>query len=247
MSLGKSLELSNIAFTYPGAERPALHDLTLAVKAKTTVAFVGATGSGKSTLVDVVLGLLQPQQGECRVDGVKITGANVRAWQRSIGYVPQHIFLADDSIAGNIAFGTPVAEIDMAAVERAAKLAKLHTFVVTELSRGYHTLIGEKGVRLSGGQRQRIWIARALYHDPNVLVFDEATSALDNLTERAVMDAIRNLSHQKTIILVAHRLMTVRNCDLIFMLDRGRVSTSGSYEELLSNSRDFRVLANHEF
>jgi len=246
ITLGKNLELSNVAFTYPGAERPALRDLTLTIQANTTVAFVGATGSGKSTLVDVVLGLLQPQEGECRVDSVEITGANVRAWQRSIGYVPQHIFLADDSIASNIAFGTSVAEIDMAAVERAARLAKLHTFVVTELSRGYRTVIGEKGVRLSGGQRQRIGIARALYHDPNVLVFDEATSALDNLTERAVMDAIRNLSHKKTIILVAHRLTTVRNCDLIIMLDRGRVFASGSYEELLTNSRDFRVLANQE-
>ncbi len=244
ISLGKSLELNNIRFTYPEAERPALRDLKLVVKANTTVALVGATGAGKSTLVDVVLGLLQPQHGECRVDGVAITDANVRAWQKSIGYVPQHIFLADDSIAGNIAFGTPAAEIDMAAVERSARLAKLHTFVSTELSRGYHTLIGEKGVRLSGGQRQRIGIARALYRDPKVLIFDEATSALDNLTEHAVIDAIRNLSHRKTIIMIAHRLTSVKESDLICILSRGRVSATGTYDELLCKSGEFRELAN---
>jgi len=247
LSLRKSLELTNVTFTYPEAQRPALRDLTLIIPAKTTVAFVGATGAGKSTVVDIVLGLLQPQQGECRVDGVPITATNVRAWQRCIGYVPQQIFLADETVAGNIAFGIPEAKIDFVAVERAAEIAELHEFVSTQLPHGYNTMVGERGVRLSGGERQRIGIARALYNNPDVLLLDEATSALDNFTERAVMDAIRKLSHRKTIVLIAHRLTTVKECDLIFMLDSGRVSASGTYDELVGSSRDFRVLANHEF
>ena len=190
-----------------------------------------------------MLGLLKPQAGELRVDGVAVTAANRRAWQDAIGYVPQQIFLADDTVAANIAFGLPPERIDQAAVERAARIAELHDFVVGELPQGYATRVGERGVRLSGGQRQRIGIARALYHDPDVLIMDEATSALDNLTERAVMDAVTNLGHAKTIVLIAHRLSTVRGCDTIFMLERGRLVAQGSYDELLELSQKFRAMA----
>ena len=230
-------------FTYPEAERPALQGLSLLVPARTTVGIVGGTGAGKTTAVDIMLGLLDPTQGRLLVDGVPITRDNRRDWQRSIGYVPQQIFLTDASVAANIAFGLPPAAIDQAAVERAARTAELHDFVIGELPEGYATLVGERGVRLSGGQRQRIGIARALYHDPDVLILDEATSALDNLTEKAVMDAVHNLGHAKTIVMIAHRLTTVRDCDIIFMLEQGRVVASGSYDELIAHSRQFRALA----
>ncbi|WP_297970636.1 ATP-binding cassette domain-containing protein, partial [uncultured Amaricoccus sp.] len=160
-----------------------------------------------------------------------------------IGYVPQQIFLADDTVAANIAFGRAAEDIDQAAVERAAKIAELDSFVMRELSDGYATKVGERGVRLSGGQRQRIGIARALYHDPDVLILDEATSALDNLTERAVMDAVHNLGRAKTVVMIAHRLSTVRECDTIFMLEGGRVVAEGSYDELIASNRQFRALA----
>jgi ABC-type multidrug transport system fused ATPase/permease subunit len=174
-----------------------------------------------------------------------INGKNRRAWQRCLGYVPQHIFLADDSVMANIAFGIPNSDIDIEAVERAARIANLHQFVTHELEHGYQTRIGERGMRLSGGERQRVGIARALYHDPTVLIMDEATSALDTITERAVMDAVDNLVHRKTIILIAHRLTTVRRCDTIFVLDRGRISESGSYDFLVGNSLRFREMV-HE-
>ena len=172
-----------------------------------------------------------------------IAAANLRSWQNSIGYVPQQIFLTDDTVAANIAFGLPASEIDQAAVERAARIAELHDFVTSELPQGYDTLVGERGVRLSGGQRQRIGIARALYHDPDVLIMDEATSALDNLTERAVMDAVHNLGRAKTIILIAHRLSTVRACDTIFMLEQGRLIAEGTYDDLIDTNRKFRAMA----
>jgi ABC-type multidrug transport system fused ATPase/permease subunit len=237
------LELVDVHYSYPKAERAALEGLDLAIEANTTVGIVGGTGAGKTTTVDVILGLLVPQAGELRVDGVPVIAANRRAWQNSIGYVPQAIFLTDDSVAANIAFGLPPEEIDHAAVERAARIAELHDFVTDELPDGYATRVGERGVRLSGGQRQRIGIARALYHDPDVLILDEATSALDNLTEKAVMDAVHNLGHAKTIVLIAHRLSTVRDCDTIFMLERGRVIAQGRYDALLETSQKFRAMA----
>jgi ABC-type multidrug transport system fused ATPase/permease subunit len=232
-----------VTYAYPNATRPALDDISLRIAARTTIGFVGATGAGKTTLVDVVLGLLEPQSGHVLVDGTSIHPDNIRAWQRSIGYVPQQIFLADDTVAGNIAFGVPREKIDMQAVERAAKCAELHAFVLEGLPQGYQTEVGERGIRLSGGQRQRIGIARALYHDPAVLIFDEATSALDNLTERAVMDAIHNLTHVKTILVIAHRLSTVRPCEQIFFLDRGRLRAVGTYDQLLAGDPIFQGLA----
>jgi ABC-type multidrug transport system fused ATPase/permease subunit len=241
LPLRDRLELEGVVLTYPQAEVPTLDGLTLTIRAKTTVGFVGATGAGKTTAIDVILGLLRPEAGTIRVDGRVIDDTNRSAWQKSIGYVPQTIFLTDDTVAANIAFGVEPHEIDMKAVERAARIAHLDDFVGT-LPDGYRTLVGERGTRLSGGQRQRIGIARALYRDPDVLIFDEATSALDNLTERAVMDAVKDLGHHKTIILIAHRLSTVRQCDEVFLLEKGRLAAAGPYETLVQTSTPFRAL-----
>lgn len=239
--LRRRLELADVTFAYPGSDRQALHGMSATIDAKTTVAMVGSTGAGKTTAIDVILGLLQPESGALLVDGKVIDAANVGAWRKSVGYVPQTIFLVDDTVAANIAFGVGDREIDMVAVERAAAIAQLSEFVADQPD-GYHTIIGERGARLSGGQRQRIGIARALYRDPDILIFDEATSALDNLTERAVMDAVTALGHKKTIILIAHRLSTVRHCDAIFFLENGRVIASGAYDELVQENQHFRAL-----
>jgi ATP-binding cassette, subfamily B, bacterial PglK len=241
--LREALLLDNVSYSYPEAEGASVRDLTLTIPVRTTVGFVGSTGAGKTTVVDLVLGLLEPQQGRLLVDGAMVKPEERRSWQRNIGYVPQHIFLSDDTIAANIAFGVPPAAVDAEAVERAARIADLHDFVVRETARGYDTVVGERGVRLSGGQRQRIGIARALYHDPDVLVLDEATSALDNLTEKAVMDAMHNMGGRKTIIMIAHRLSTVRSCDTIFMLENGRLKASGTYQSLLDSDSGFRSMA----
>ena len=237
--LGGDIELSGISYRYPGAESNSLSGISIAVAKGTSVAFVGTTGAGKSTVVDLILGLLEPTAGCIRVGDQLLQGENLKAWQRNIGYVPQAIYLADASIAENIAFGIPSREIDMQAVEKAAKAAHLHDFIASELPEGYQTSVGERGVRLSGGQRQRIGIARALYHDPDVVVFDEATSALDNATEALVMQAINELRGGKTVILIAHRLSTVERCDTIFMLEHGKLCASGTYDELMLSSSAF--------
>ena len=232
--LKKTITLKNIFYNYPNASRTTLKNINLKIFAKTTIGLVGATGSGKTTTVDIILGLLQAQKGTLEVDGQVITRQNSRAWQRCIGYVPQHIFLSDDTVAANIAFGVEPKNIDQRAVEKASKIANLHEFVVDELSQQYQTTIGERGIRLSGGQRQRIGIARALYHNPQVLILDEATSSLDNETEKAVMDAVNNLNKDITIILIAHRLNTVKNCDIIFKLDKGNVVDQGTFDEIIN-------------
>ena len=223
MSFNKAIILKKIHYNYPNAMRTALEDINLSIPAKSTVGIVGTTGSGKTTTIDIILGLLEAQKGTLEIDGQIITRQNSRAWQRSIGYVPQHIYLSDDTIAANIAFGKAPKDINQEAVEKASKVANLHEFVTNELPKNYQTVIGERGVRLSGGQRQRIGIARALYHGPQVLILDEATSALDNQTEKAVMDAINNLGKNITIILIAHRLNTVKNCDIIYKLENGKI------------------------
>lgn len=238
----RKIELRDVGYTYPGASKPALSAVGLVIPAYATIGLVGSTGSGKTTLVDIVLGLLTPTSGELLVDGKEVTPNDVRSWQKTLGYVPQNIFLADDTIAANIAFGASGADIDMDAVERAARIANLHEFIVDELPEGYRTAVGERGVRLSGGQRQRIGIARALYHDPDVLIFDEATSALDNLTEKAVMEAVYRLGNKKTIVMIAHRLSTVRACDRIYLLEQGRVVASGTYDDLIAREERFRVM-----
>jgi len=236
------LELNQVEYTYPKSQTPALKSVNLKIEANTTVGFVGLTGAGKTTVVDLILGLLLPQKGRLIVDGIPITNGNITSWQQMFGYVPQYIFLADDTITGNIAFGVKAKQVDHAAVVRAAKIAELHEFVKSDLEDGYDTLVGERGVRLSGGQRQRIGIARALYRNPNILILDEATSSLDNMTERAVMSAIHTLSGKKTIVLIAHRLSTVRNCDIIFLMDQGELIAQGTFEELLCNSKSFEKM-----
>ncbi len=243
MQFTQAIDLKDVSFTYPKAATAALHGVNLSIPADSTVGFVGATGGGKTTTIDIILGLLEPQQGELYVDGNLITADNRRQWQKVLGYVPQQIYLADDSIAANIAFGVEPTKIDQDALERAAKIANLHDFVMNEMPQKYATHIGERGVRISGGQRQRIGIARALYHNPRVLVLDEATSALDNLTEQAVMDAVNNLSHEITIILIAHRLSTVRHCDQIYLLEKGRIKAEGTYDALIQKSETFRAMA----
>jgi ABC-type multidrug transport system fused ATPase/permease subunit len=235
------IELRDLAFTYPNSSEPVLRTLNVMIPRNKSIGLVGATGSGKTTTVDIILGLLEPDEGALLVDDIRIGSKNVREWQRNLGYVPQHIFLCDDTIASNIAFGVPESEIDFAAVVRAARVANLHHFVEQELPQQYGTIVGERGVRLSGGQRQRIGIARALYRDPPVLIMDEATSALDGITEDAVMDALHTLAGEKTIIMIAHRLTTVKGCDVIYLLERGQVLEQGRYEELLKSSSWFRA------
>lgn len=240
----RSLELRGIRFSYPGTDKPVLDDFGLKIEANTSVGLVGATGSGKTTTVDILLGLLVPEEGQLVVDGVPVTEENRRAWQMNLGYVPQQIYLSDDTIAANIAFGVRKDQVDMAAVERAARLANIHDFIVSDLAAGYETVVGERGVRLSGGQRQRLGIARALYHDPSVLVFDEATSALDGVTEESIFRAVAELGRSKTIVTIAHRLTTVRDCDRIYLLDGGEVEAAGTFDELMATSERFRAMAN---
>ena len=223
LSFNKKIVLNNVHYNYPNSSRTALKNINIEIPAKAKVGLVGTTGSGKTTTVDIILGLLEPQKGNLEVDGQIITKQNSRAWQQSIGYVPQQIYLADDTVAGNIAFGLDPKDINKEALEKATKIANLHEFVMNELPDKYETTVGERGVRLSGGQRQRIGIARALYHNPQVLILDEATSALDYQTEQAVMDAVNNISKDMTIILIAHRLNTVKNCDIVFKLEKGEV------------------------
>jgi len=243
LSFNKAITLKNIYYNYPNESRTALKDINLSIPAKTIVGLVGATGSGKTTTVDIILGLLETKKGTLEVDGKVITNQNSRSWQRSIGYVPQHIYLSDDTVAANIAFGVGLKDINQADVEKAVKIANLHEFVMDELPKQYQTTIGERGVRLSGGQRQRIGIARALYHKPQVLILDEATSALDSQTEKAVMDAVNNLSKNITIILIAHRLSTVKKCDQIFLLEKGQLKDQGTFKELIKVNENFRANA----
>ena len=243
LPLNKGIVLKNLHFNYPKSSRTALKNINFIINARSTVGIVGATGSGKTTTVDIILGLLEANKGTLEVDGKIINKHNIKAWQRSIGYVPQQIFLSDDTVAANIAFGVNSENINEEAVKHASKLANLHEFVVNELPLKYQTTVGERGIRLSGGQRQRIGIARALYHNPQVLILDEATSALDNLTERAVMDAVQTLRKNLTIILIAHRLSTVRNCDNILLLEKGEIKEQGTFEELIKNNAQFRATA----
>lgn len=243
LGLKQRFEFKDVSYRYPNAEMAGLEGVSFDLRAGERIGIVGSTGAGKTTLADLVLGLLQPSKGTIITDGKPITTTNLRAWQQSVGYVPQDIFLTDASISENIALGVPVQEIDETRVRRAAKIAKIDAFIREELPDGYATTIGERGVRLSGGQRQRIGIARALYHDADLIVFDEATSALDNLTEREVMNAIDTLPGDKTILIIAHRLSTVRHCDRIIVLDKGRIAGCDTWNALMANNLLFQTIA----
>jgi ATP-binding cassette, subfamily B, bacterial PglK len=219
------IRLAAVSYAYPGSEdRPVLRDIDLCIPVNHTIGFIGPTGSGKSTLLDLILGLLEPTMGQVLIDDTPLTPEYLPAWHRSIGYVPQEIYLLDNTVAANIALGQRPEEIDQTALEAAARAAQIHDFIVNELPKGYETNVGERGIRLSGGQRQRIGIARALYHNPPVLILDEATSALDMGTEMEVQAAIDALQGQKTILIVAHRLSTLQNCNVYVSLPSGRLS-----------------------
>ena len=227
------IRLINISYTYPDTPKPTLNNFSFVIRKGESVGFIGSSGSGKSTMVDVILGLLTPDSGQVKVDGEDIQ-QNLRAWQNQVGYVPQHIYLTDDTLRRNVAFGLSNEQIDDKAVTRAIIAAQLEPFIKS-LPNGLETLVGERGVRLSGGQRQRIGIARALYHDPALLVLDEATSSLDTATERSVMKTVTKLHGNKTILIVAHRLSTVEKCDRLYRLEDGRIVGEGIPNEMLSN------------
>jgi ATP-binding cassette, subfamily B, bacterial PglK len=234
ISFQQALELRDLSYCYPNRTAPALDCINLTIRRGEAVGFVGTSGAGKSTLIDVLLGLLAPSGGALLIDGVDIRGAE-RTWQDQIGYVPQTIYLTDDTLRRNVAFCVPATLINEAAVERAIRAAQLVEFV-RGLPSGLNTIVGERGVRLSGGQRQRIGLARALYHDPAVLVLDEATGALDAATENNVMEAVKALQGTKTLIIVAHRLSTVERCDRLYRLENGRVVDQGSYSTVVKGT-----------
>jgi ATP-binding cassette, subfamily B, bacterial PglK len=238
-----SIRLQDVSYRYPAAETNALDRLTLTIHKNTTTGLVGSTGAGKSTIADIVLGLLIPQSGEVSIDETKITEQTAPAWQIHTGYVPQQIFLTDDTVASNIAFGVNPDDIDYEALIEATRMAHIYKFINEELPKGFDTVVGERGIRLSGGQRQRIAIARALYHKPELIVFDEATNALDGATEAVIRQSVRELAGSKTLLIIAHRLNTVKDCDVIHVLEHGRIIASGNYEELMKDCEIFRAMA----
>lgn len=244
LSLKKAIRLQYVKFNYPNKSIPAVDGVSLMIPVNSVIGIVGASGSGKTTLIDLVLGLLTPVSGDIYIDDIPITLENRRTWQDLLGFVPQSIFLSEGSIAENIAFGLPAQDIDMTQVDNAVSLAHLSE-LVAELPNGVHTKVGERGIQLSGGQRQRIGIARALYYKAEVLVFDEATSALDGITEKIVMDAIHEFSGQKTIIMIAHRLKTVEQCDQIYLMEKGKIIDQGTYQQLIQNNATFREMTKH--
>ncbi|HOO70789.1 MAG TPA: ABC transporter ATP-binding protein [Spirochaetota bacterium] len=240
LAFSNRMHIRKMGFKYESASDFIFKNFSLSIKANTTVGIVGPTGCGKTTLIDIILGLLIPSEGGLMIDGVLIDGSNRHHWQNNCGYVPQRIYLADDTITRNIAFGMPDDKINMDAVIKAAKIANIHDLITGDMQAGYDTVVGDRGIRLSGGQNQRIGIARAIYNDPAVLILDEATSALDGYTEKAIMDAVNNLSQKKTIIMIAHRLATVKKCDVIYVLKKGKIVESGTYDELIKTSAYFK-------
>jgi len=240
--LQERILIHRVRFTYEGQDRPALDGISLEIPKGGSLGVVGASGSGKSTLADVLVGLQWPSEGWVAIDGERITPRNVRAWRPQVGYVSQAVFLSDDTVLANIAFGLAPESVDRERAQTVAELAQLDE-LLRSLPNGLETVVGERGVRLSGGQRQRIGIARALYRRPPVLVLDEATSALDGVTERLVMRAIRRQQSDQTLVVIAHRLATVRGCDQIVLMEEGKVAEAGTWDELLRRSARFRELA----
>jgi len=243
LKLKSTISFENVSFSYSQRERIALNAVSLKIAKGNRVGIVGSSGSGKSTLIDLLLGLHQPASGKIIIDDDILTETNISGWRKIIGYVPQEIFITDDTVRRNIALGVSDAQIDDDEVRQAAEIAQIHSFIETQLPNGYETIVGEHGARLSGGQRQRIALARALYRNPQVLVFDEATSALDSATEKALMDAVAQLPSDMTVIMVAHRLSTIKQCDRIFVLDKGHLVAEGQYDELIRDNSTFRKLA----
>ncbi len=242
MSFKHTVRVEGLAFRHEGASDLALDGVSFEIEPNAVVGIVGPSGAGKTTLVEIILGLLAPTAGRIVVDAEAIDDANVASWQESVAYVPQSIYLADDTILRNVAFGVPDKEIDHELAAEAMRIAHLDGFVA-DLPKGIHTMTGERGVRLSGGQRQRIGIARAFYRRATLLVLDEATSALDGITEAVIEDAIASLAGKVTVIIIAHRLSTVRHCDTIHLMDRGRIVASGAYDDLIARNETFRAMA----
>jgi ABC-type multidrug transport system fused ATPase/permease subunit len=243
MIFAKNIKLNNICYHYPNSRKFTLKNINIIIPINHKIGIVGITGSGKTTLVDVIIGLINPEKGIISVDDNLINDSNKRSWQKNIGYVPQQIYLADKSIKNNIAFGINSDEINLEQVKLAAKISNLHEFVMSELPENYNTIVGERGVRLSGGQIQRIGIARALYHNPQLIIFDEATSSLDNFTEKVIMEAVDNLNNKNvTIIHIAHRLDSLKNCNKIYLLNEGKIEDQGSYNELVQFSEKFNKI-----
>ncbi|MDD5205990.1 MAG: ABC transporter ATP-binding protein [Desulfobacterales bacterium] len=238
----QTIALESVCYAYPGSDADVVSDIHLEIPRNTSIALVGKSGAGKTTLADIIAGLLEPREGAVKIDGSNLRPERIAGWQMNVGYVPQNIYLLDDTVKRNIAFGMPDERIDNVAVWRAARAAKIHEFILRDLESGYDTNLGERGITISGGQRQRIGIARALYSDPEVLILDEATSSLDNPTEFAIMEAIQELARKKTIIVIAHRLSTIQACDTICLMEEGRLTAQGSFTELLNSSRSFRDL-----
>jgi ATP-binding cassette subfamily C protein len=236
-----ALRLVHVTYTYPNTESPAIQDISFELNRGESVAFVGTTGCGKSTIINLILGLLEPHTGQITVNGID-TYQDMKGWRKLLGYIPQSIYLLDDTIQANVAFGISENDINQEYLWEALRSARLEDFVIAQPN-GLSTLVGERGVRLSGGQRQRLGIARALYQNPEVLVMDEATSALDNTTEEMVMQAIQNLRQNRTLIMVAHRLSTIEDCERLYFMNQGKIECVGTFEELIRSSEDFWKMA----
>ena len=241
LELRDEIRLERVSFTYPGGRQAALSGVDLVIAAGRSHCFIGSTGAGKSTTVDILLGLLRPSAGRMLVDGRPLVDRDLRAWQVNIGYVPQSVFLLDDTVASNIAFGVAPGDIDPARLERAARIAQIHDFIVRELPEDYQALVGERGASLSGGQRQRIGIARALYRDAPILVLDEATNELDLVTEARILQGLRELG-RRTLIFVSHRATVAAFCDVVAVFESGRIVTSGDYSALTAPGSRYRAL-----
>lgn len=240
-----SIELKDLHYRYTETDTDVISGINLVIPAYSTVVITGASGAGKTTLIDILLGLLKPTEGIIKINGITHDLFFSQNWKKHVGYVPQDVFIADATIAENIAFGVPFEEICQEKLEKAAKFANILDFILDECPDGFKTHTGERGVKMSGGQRQRLGIARALYDDPDVLIFDEATSALDSITEKLLMETLNILHHKKTIIMIAHKLNTAKNADLIVMLDNGKIDCSGTYSSLLSSSSSFMRMIEH--
>jgi len=242
LDFNSKIELKSLSYSYPKSEGLSLNNINLEIEHGSSIGIIGSTGAGKSTLADIMLGLLTPDLGEILIDGTRLNSKNLSQWQSNVGYVPQDIFLVDSSIKENIAMGLSADEIDESRIEECIELSQLTSFIKNDLPEGSSTMVGERGVRLSGGQKQRIGIARALYNDPKFILFDEATSALDNITEQYVMASLEQLSTVKTLLIIAHRITTLKFCDKIILLENGKIMDSGNYDKLFATNELFRQM-----